>query len=275
MLGGESSVGGLNLVVTCEHASSRLPVAYGRLGLPKRIFRSHWAYDIGALRVARRLARKLDCAFFAGRYSRLLIDLNRSETHPRVIPKTTGRLPIRINESLTNDEREFRLERYWRPHRRAVEVAIAALSEDPDFCVHIAVHSFTPVLNGVRRECDVGILYDPRRTRERLIAARIRSALRDVGATVRLNYPYRGSADGLTRAVRLRLPRARYAGLEIELNQSLLTERDCRLAAIAGALEIALRKLRGDRAPDAGAHKTGQKPLRNSWERLRRKAISD
>ena len=33
--------------------------------------------------------------------------------------------------------------------------------------LHVAVHSFTPVLHGERRNADVGLLYDPARPRER------------------------------------------------------------------------------------------------------------
>ena len=80
MLGHESSVGWVNFVISCEHASSRLPPAYGALGLPRRVLRSHWAFDIGAAPFAQRLAKDLGCALFDGSYSRLLIDLNR--THP-------------------------------------------------------------------------------------------------------------------------------------------------------------------------------------------------
>jgi hypothetical protein len=36
---------------------------------------------------------------------------------------------------------------------------------------------------------------------------------------VRLNYPYRGSADGLTTHLRRLHPNSDYAGIEIEVNQ--------------------------------------------------------
>ncbi|MNC89676.1 hypothetical protein D3C83_56490 [compost metagenome] len=40
---------------------------------------------------------------------------------------------------------------------------------------------------------------------------------------VRRNYPYRGIADGLPTWLRRRYPNARYGGVELEVNQSVLT----------------------------------------------------
>jgi hypothetical protein len=38
--------------------------------------------------------------------------------------------------------------------------------------------------------------------------------------TLRLNYPYRGTADGFTVYLRHRFPSAAYLGIEIEVNQT-------------------------------------------------------
>jgi predicted N-formylglutamate amidohydrolase len=77
------------------------------------------------------------------------------------------------------------------------------------------------VLDGKVRQADVGLLYDPRRERERALAARWKAAIleRRPGLGVRFNYPYAGRADGLTTALRRRFPDERYAGIELEVNQ--------------------------------------------------------
>jgi len=272
----ESPVGDVRLVLTCEHASARLPAGYGTLGLPASVLRSHLAHDLGARTVARRLARTLHCPYFEGRYSRLLVDLNRSESHPRLVPKAAGKLRIIANERMPRVERERRIREYWRPHRSAAQAKILDCSVAPGLCLHVAVHSFTPVLNGRRRGCDVGILYDPKRPRERLAAGRLCGALRHAGASVRLNYPYRGTADGFTTALRRRLSPARYVGLEIELNQSLLTrQRRNRRRVVVAALEAALRALAGPLPAAECGFGTMEKTSMNSWERLRNRAISD
>jgi predicted N-formylglutamate amidohydrolase len=82
------------------------------------------------------------------------------------------------------------------------------------------------VLNGERRDADIGLLYDPARSREARIGRAWQDALRasDNGWRVRRNYPYRGVADGLIPAHRRRFPASRYIGIEIEINQARLTE---------------------------------------------------
>lgn len=58
---------------------------------------------------------------------------------------------------------------------------------------------------------------DLHRHYDRVIAA--------AGVRVRLNYPYRGTADVLTKTLRLQLPSSTYAGLELELNQRVFGDR--------------------------------------------------
>jgi predicted N-formylglutamate amidohydrolase len=234
-------------VLTCEHASAALPLAYGRLGLSEAALRSHAAWDRGAAAVARRVANSLGCAYVEGRWSRLLIDLNRSESHPRLVPRRAFDLDVPGNAAVSSKERQRRLVRYWLPHRRAVSDAIARVLARHDVCLHVAVHSFVPVLSGRRRDCDVGLLFDPARAIERVFASNMRVMLRACGLKTRFNYPYRGTSDGLTKELRGRLPAARYAGIELELNQTRSVNRQRQessarlvaavLAAISGKLD--------------------------------------
>jgi predicted N-formylglutamate amidohydrolase len=109
---------------------------------------------------------------------------------------------------------------------------------------HVAVHSFTPVLDGVVRTADIGLLYDPRRPRELVTARAWRAALRDTvpALRVRSNYPYRGVSDGLTRALRRRLGDRDYVGIELEVNQRLFVDRR-RIAAVRAALIASLARV--------------------------------
>ena len=87
--------------------------------------------------------------------------------------------------------------------------------------LHLSVHTFTPVLNGVARKADIGLLYDPARLSEKAIVDRLSMKLKKKGFDVRRNYPYRGKADGHTTALRKKYPDGEYAGIEIEWNQKL------------------------------------------------------
>lgn len=240
--------GSAHVVVTCEHASHRIPASLGNLGLGTRVLASHVAWDRGARLAATALAGRLGAPVFHGRYSRLVADLNRSRHNPRVIPSVAFGMPVPGNRDLTGEERERRLARYYDPWRRTVEDAIAKLISRRDQCLHISVHSFTPRLRGRERRADVGLLYDPARTAERGVARAIREdcAARDM--SVRMNYPYRGTADGFTTHCRKRFPARRYLGLEIELNQRIVRSRrrvTAVLDAVVGVLEGMSLRARG------------------------------
>jgi len=221
------------LLLTCEHGGHRVPAAYRSLFEGKaRLLRSHRGWDPGALLVARRLARALDAPLVAATTTRLLVDLNRSPHNPRVFSERTRALPRAARAAL--------LERHHAPHWQRVRAAIAR----EDRVIHVAVHSFTPVLRGRRREFEVGLLYDPRREAERRLAKRWQRRLTaELGAgAVRLNAPYRGDADGLTTAMRREHAQRRYLGLELELSQALLRD-PARRRAIGEVLVASLRGL--------------------------------
>jgi predicted N-formylglutamate amidohydrolase len=182
--------------------------------------------------VARAFARALGCQSHEGRWSRLVADLNRSETHRNVISESSFGIGIPGNRNLGLAERRRRLEMHWRPYRETVESAVRTAIDRVGCCVHLSVHSFTPEVDGRVRNADVGILYDPRRRSERDLARRWAREIAAAGLRVRLNYPYRGTADGLCKTLRQRFPATAYAGIELELNQGCL-------AALASRTHIA------------------------------------
>ena len=230
-----------HVVVTCEHASRRIPTSLGSLGLGARALASHIAWDRGARPAATALARRLSAPVYHGRYSRLVVDLNRSRHQPKVIPAIAFGTPVPGNRALTGEERERRLARYYDPWRLAVEEAIADRIAHQGRCLHISVHSFTPRLAGQLRRPNVGLLYDPARATEHRVARAIRHDCAAYGVSVRMNYPYRGTADGFTTHCRKRFPARRYVGLEIELNQRIVRSRrtvTAVLDAVVGVLNV-------------------------------------
>jgi predicted N-formylglutamate amidohydrolase len=203
------------LVLTCEHADHRVPRRYARLFAgAKGVLESHRGWDPGALRLARLMARRLDVPLLATRWSRLLVESNRSPSNPRIWSRFTRELP--------REERRSILDRYWRPHREEVEEAVLEAIGRGERVVHVAVHSFTPVLDGQARNADVAFLYDSKRARETQLARRWSTLLRDDSPElrVRFNYPYRGCTDGLATWLRRRHPAPRYLGFELEVNQA-------------------------------------------------------
>jgi predicted N-formylglutamate amidohydrolase len=226
-------------VFTCEHADRRVPRRYARLFAGARdVLESHEGWDAGALRLARLLSRRLGRPLFVTRWSRLLVESNRSPTNPRIWSRFT--------RELARDERRRILDRYWWPHRREVEAAIGAARARGERVVHVAVHSFTPVMGGEVRNADVALLFDSRRTREAALARRWGALLRRRAPDlrVRFNYPYRGCTDGLATWLRRRQPAARYLGFELEVNQARAAARGWQRVgeAVAASLAEALQE---------------------------------
>ena len=226
------------LLVTCEHGGQRVPAPYAALFAGRRrLLRGHRGWDPGALLLARRLARRFGAPLHAATLSRLVVDTNRSLHHPRLFSEQTARL--------SEPERRALLERFYVPYRSAVEAAVAAGVERGRPVLHLSVHSFAPSLGGVRRACDVGLLYDPRRRGERAFCQRWQALLRAraPGLRIRRNHPYRGNADGLTTHLRRRFRAPGYRGIELEVSQRHLAPGRAR--AIGRLLEASLAELLG------------------------------
>lgn len=224
------------LLLTCEHGGNRIPRAYAaRFAGASDVLASHRGWDPGALQLARLLARELRRPLHAVTWSRLLVEANRAPTNPRIWSRYTKDLP--------KAERDTILDTYWRPHREEVERAVAALVKKGPRVVHIAVHSFTPELDGEVRNAEVGLLYDSKHKGEAAFCRRWAECLRrlDPSLRVRLNYPYRGDSDGLTTWLRRRNPHARYAGIEFELNQALIESGSWK--RFQGVVAASLREL--------------------------------
>lgn len=215
------------LVISVEHASSRVPSEPGHpldLGLPASELTGHRAWDPGAALLGRGLARITGAPLLLGQVSRLVVDLNRRESDPAVIPEVSFGLLVPGNVDLETSERLRRLARWHRPYRGAVEVAVNRELVARGRCLHLSVHSFTPELDGVRRDVEVGLLFDPARPLEVAWAAALGEALRGAGLDARDNEPYAGTAEGFTTFLRERHPWPVYAGLELELSQALLPQ---------------------------------------------------
>ncbi|MFA5580414.1 MAG: N-formylglutamate amidohydrolase [Paracoccaceae bacterium] len=144
-------------LITCDHASNAVPadVAGGDLGLPAAEMGRHIAYDVGALGVARELARLLDAPMIASNFSRLVIDPNRGEDDPTLLMRLYDGTIIPANRNADATERARRLRLYHQPYHAAL-AALAARRDDTVIC---AVHSYTRRLKGrMGRPWHVGLL---------------------------------------------------------------------------------------------------------------------
>ncbi|NEX60354.1 N-formylglutamate amidohydrolase [Noviherbaspirillum galbum] len=207
--------GAVSLFFTCEHGGNRIPEAYrASFAGNGKLLRTHRGYDIGALRYARELAAHFGAPLMATTVSRLLVDLNRSPGHPGQFSEFSRTLPHPLRMEI--------LERHYQPFRSAAELHVGREVAAGRRVVHVSCHSFTPVFDGELRNADVGFLYDPGRDGESALCSHWRAALRAQapGLRARMNYPYRGTADGFTVHLRRRFAPADYVGIELEVNQA-------------------------------------------------------
>ena len=229
-------------MVTCEHAGNRIPPEYAHLFRGcDRLLGTHRGYDAGALVMARTLAASLGAPLVTSTVSRLLVDLNRSLSNPGAWSEMT--------RSLSTPDKQRIVERYYAPHQQKVAAFVDKAVKSGQRVIHIASHSFTPVLNGHVRTADLGLLYDPARRGEAVLAQYWKAAFaeRNPDVRVRRNYPYAGKGDGLTRSLRRRYPHSSYVGIELELNQAFVEDGGLRWralrASVVAAFEMALDRL--------------------------------
>lgn len=180
------------------------------------VLQSHRGWDPGTAELADELSEALAVPLLAGKVTRLLVDLNRSVGHPDHFSEFSRDLPA--------DQRALLIERYWQPHWAAFRQHV----EQSSALVHIACHSFTPELNGQRRNADIGLLYDPARSGEREFAQALRRALQQrlPDLRVRMNYPYLGKSNGLGQQHRRLFAEDRLLSLELEINARLVFQPD-------------------------------------------------
>jgi predicted N-formylglutamate amidohydrolase len=209
------------VLLMCEHASNRLPFAKGIRAAHRELLRSHWGWDIGAWALARDLAGRLAASAVGGRWSRLLIDLNRRVDDPTLIRRTAGSTVLPWNAGIGAEAIERRVLTYHTPYHAEIDRLILRRLVRGVRPILLAVHSFTPRLTGRSRRFEMGILYEHHRG----LAHRLGRGLRDAGLTVRYNQPYSGMA-GMMYAVDRHGSHHRLPCLEIEVNQILLESGD-------------------------------------------------
>lgn len=230
------------LIFLCDHAASALPEGTGTLGLAPELLATHIAYDIGAAAVVRRLAARFASPAILGRWSRLLIDLNRGEDDPTLVMKLSDGSVISGNRDAGPEEIARRIALFHAPYHAAVATEIARSLDQGQVPVLVSLHAFTPVWKGCRRIWEVGVLWHRDGRLARPLIARLVAA----GFMVGDNEPYAGGLEGDT------LDRHGTAnGLPhvlIEIRQDLIAE-EADAEAFAGRLVPILGAALADMGP--------------------------
>lgn len=233
-----SGDGPAGVVVICEHASNALPVDWPALGgdldLDVKARAAHVAWDIGALGLSRELAVRLAPAcggavLVHAPLSRLVYDLNRAPDHPGAMPERSEMFDIPGNRGLTPAQKLARTRALYLPFHETLRAEIATLTARGRRPALIAVHSFTPVFHGARREVEFGVIHDDDTT----LTDAVMDAAPGSGLVTRLNEPY-SAAGEVTHTIRLH-------ATPLKLHNTMLEIRNDLIATPRGQADIANR----------------------------------
>lgn len=147
--------GGLQVLIVADHASAHVPADVD-LGIDPALLQNHIAIDIGVAEVSALLADQLGCSAILGGVSRLVIDLNREDDAPGLLPVMSDGHAIPGNRHADLSDRMIR---FHHPYHHQ----IAQLLDGMDRPFIMSVHSFTPSLASdphAQRPWDIGVLYN-------------------------------------------------------------------------------------------------------------------
>lgn len=198
-------------VLSCEHAGYEIPnEVKDKIYISEMVRSSHRGWDKGAKELALKIQKKSQVPLYSFDICRLVIEGNRPLADSGLFSQYTKNLSEITKKKLIKIH-----QLHWEKVKKTVLKKIAAKG----YCLHLGVHTFTPVLRGEMRTCDIGILYDPKNKDEKLFAQIALKELRALGFVVKMNYPYKGVEPGMTQTFRTELKG--YAGIELEINQKI------------------------------------------------------
>ena len=205
--------GGSDILIVADHASAHVPDDID-LGIDAALLRAHIAIDIGVAEVSTLLAESLACPAILGGVSRLVIDLNREEDAPGLLPVMSDGHAIPGNRSADVAER---LARFHHPYHARVAALLAGMSSP----FILSIHSFTPRLASdpdQERPWDIGILYNEDDRAARIAIPMLEAAGLNVGDQL----PYSGRLLNATMNRHAEAAAIPYLG--IEMRQDLVSD---------------------------------------------------
>ena len=217
----ENPDGASPLVILCDHAGQLVPGRLGDLGVPAAEMQRHIAWDIGAAAVSTLLGQALGAVVISQRYSRLVVDCNRTPGHPTSIPAVSDGTAVPGNTGLDPAAIALRICEIFDPYHAAIAAELDRRAAAGRPCAVIAMHSFTPMFAGFARPWQAGIMHD----RNPALALETGRLLRAAGLLVGDNEPYRMNDDSDCTVPRHAGARGLpYVGLEIR--QDLIAGAD-------------------------------------------------
>jgi len=205
------------ILIVADHASAHVPDDVDLGICPSQLAR-HIAVDIGVDPLTRALAANLRATAILACVSRLVIDLNREEDAPGLIPTISDGVEIPGNTMLDDWERDMRITRFHRTYHAAISREIRNMWP----ALIVSVHSFTPRLESRPEEArpwQIGILYNDDDRAARLAIPMLEAQ----GLAVGDQQPYSGRV--LNHTMNLHAEEGGIPYLGIEVRQDELADR--------------------------------------------------
>ena len=179
---------GNQILIIADHASNFIPKKNNKLGLSNSFLRQHIAFDIGVRELSLDLSNRLKCKIIQGKYSRLLIDLNRDLDDPTVISEIVDRKIIPGNIGLSKREVRLRVKKIYNKYHDEIDRTI----RKEKVKVILSIHSFNPIFKNKKRLLEFGILSNEDKNLSSIIIDQLRLQKLNVGD----NKPYKGNLIG-------------------------------------------------------------------------------
>ncbi len=227
-------------LLVCDHAGRAVPAALGDLGVAPADWDRHIAWDIGAAGLCAGLAPLLRATWIEQTYSRLVIDCNRRPGHPTSMAPHSDGTEVPGNRNLSGPAQAARIAEIFEPYHSAIAAELDRRRAAGRPTILIALHSFTPVMAGVARPWQAGVLFN----RSPGLALALAARLRDGGFIVGENEPY-ALGDDSDYTVPVHAEAHGLAYVELEIRQDLIAE---------AAGQIAWARLLADALPSAYAY---------------------
>ena len=176
------------ILIIVDHASNFIPKENNKLGLPNFFLNQHIAFDIGIKELSLDLANRLKCKIIQGKYSRLLIDLNRDLDDPTVIPEIVDNKIIPGNIGLSKSEIRLRVKKIYNKYHNEIDRIV----KNKKVKIILSLHSFNPIFKNKKRLLEFGILSNEDKNLSSIIIHQLRLHKLKVGD----NKPYKGNLIG-------------------------------------------------------------------------------
>lgn len=215
-----------SVIITVEHAGNQWPEAESISGMPGNWQDQHYAYDRGAKDFALKLATQLNYPVVLGKYSRVLVDLNRVVGAEDIVKIANDGVDFSMNYTdedgkriISPDLADRRIEAYYIPYHQKVKELMQRGKADKK---HLCIHSYVEqrLTDDTASEWHLGIQY-PRKSHMVDTALSFFGNLE--GVCVGNNQPY-NLRNGLPGAISLHAASFGIDTVELEFRDDQLTD---------------------------------------------------